>query len=106
MSNPKKPLPEANKNPAFFILATVCASPFAILSGYIVTGFLTHQQKLLHILVLSMFFAPVLLVVALVAFVFIVLAWIKSHDWCKPFLFLYATAILTYWTALVNSGPW
>lgn len=90
------------KDAAAFIGATVCAAPFI----YIVTDIFIDHQGFSQSLVLSVFFSPLMLLATIVEPIFIVLAWIKSPHWCKPFLILYLFAIATYWTIIAMSGSW
>lgn len=101
----EKPLPEVRKNTGFFVVATVCASPFVLVSGYAIAGIFAHRPNFLSPLIFSFFFWPLLFAATIAGFIFIVAAWIKSPHWCKPFLILYSAAISVYWIVLLNMGP-
>jgi len=94
--------PERDKNSAAFILATICASPFCV----VMVEALINLQKFFDLFVLSVFFLPFLLIATVCGPIFIVLAWIKSPHWCRPFLILYLLAIAAYWMAAAMSSPW
>jgi hypothetical protein len=90
----------------FFILATLCALPFVVISSFVVTAMLTHREILSRPLVSTIFFAPFFLLATVCGVIFIILAWKKGHCFYKPFLFLYSFSIFLYWAMLINSGPW
>jgi hypothetical protein len=101
----EKPSPDEEKTPVFFSLATLCASPFVILSGLGLAAFLTKRSELFKPLVVSVFFTPVLLIMALGGLICIVLAWKKHPRYRLPLSF-YLIAIVAYWTMLKMMGPW
>jgi hypothetical protein len=101
----QKPSPDEGKTPVFFSLATVCAFPFVILSGFGLAAILTKRSDLFKPLVVSVFFTPILLVVAFGGLICIVLAWKKHPRYRLPLPF-YLIAIVAYWTMLKMMGPW
>jgi hypothetical protein len=103
---PQNQSSDDGKNPLFCSLATLCAFPFVILSGFAVAAILTKRPDLLKPLVFSAFFLPILLLVAVGGLVFIVLAWMKSPRRNRTLLVFYFVAIVTYWVVLKASGPW
>jgi hypothetical protein len=73
-----------------FYSATTFTLPFILGAGVLVDGSASHNVDLLNIVVMFCLLGwPVLLVFGLIAFVYIVLSWIKSPRFCRPFLILY-----------------
>lgn len=96
------PLPEKHKDLAAFIAATICVFPFI---WVMMDAFVSHE-KFVQSFILSVFFSPVFIVATVCEPIFIVLAWMKSPHWCRPFLILYLLVIATYWREVAISGPW
>ena len=104
---PESPQPTAGtKGTAFFVLATICSFPFVLVSGFIALTFFFKKSASADLLGFSAFFLPLMLVAAIGAVIFIVLAGTKGRPCYRPFLALYSFSILIYWMALISSGPW
>jgi hypothetical protein len=102
---PKKQLSDRISVGCFF-LATICASPYVVLSNLVVMAVITGKQVPSRSLVYSVFFTPLLLLAAVGGAIFIVCTWRNGRSYFRPFLVLYSVAIFVYWAVLIESGPW
>jgi amino acid transporter len=103
MSEKPEKKPQRNDPDFVFIFATLCSLPFLFLLGFVVVE-LFNKHSSSGSVVSTIFFIPFFLLATVLAAIFIKLSWKKSRPNCKPYLFLYATAICIYWVMLLNLG--
>ncbi len=106
MENGTKIKSQKDRASVFFVLATVCAFPFALELCLAAVGLFAHSKLTADAFLFSAFLLPGLLLLAVSGFVFIVLAWARENRGYRPFLVLYGIIIAAYWKAMSIFGPW
>lgn len=105
--SPSDPNPPKNGDGfGYFILASICAFPFVVISFFLVAGIVTgHSPRGDSPLMVSLFFLPLFLVATICGIIFIVMAWKNNHRRFRPVLTIYLIAIFLYWAVLLGMGP-
>jgi hypothetical protein len=94
------------KTPISFLLATVCALPFAALISVGVAGLLLNRRPLLNVYLGSIFLLPLVLALSASELVLLTFAWRKGSAGQRALLVVYVLVISAYWLGILASGPW
>jgi hypothetical protein len=94
------------KGLVYFVLATICALPFLLISYFAIPSFVSGKPLPHDLIMASALFIFVFIAATIGTLVFIPLAWRNGPRFCKPLLVIYSLVTLIYYIVLTSAGTW